>query len=51
MTVVLFATSGGSTVDKANKDFAASYPAIKWKPGKVLNDESKATVKTWVEGL
>ena len=30
-TVVLFATSGGSTVDKANKDFAASYPAIKRK--------------------
>ena len=50
-TVVLFATSGGSTVDKANKDFAASYPAINWKPGKTLNGASKAAIKTWVEGL
>ena len=50
-TVVLFATSGGSTVDKANKDFAASYPAINWKPGKTLNGASKAAIKVWVEGL
>ena len=50
-TVVLFATSGGSTVDKANKDFAASYPAINWKPGKTLNGTSKASIKVWVEGL
>ena len=50
-TVVLFATSGGSTVDKANKDFAASYPAINWKPGKTLNGTSKAAIKVWVEGL
>ena len=50
-TVILFATSGGSTVDKANKDFAASYPAINWKPGKTLNGASKAAIKVWVEGL
>lgn len=50
-TVVLFATSGGSTVDKANKDFAASYPAIKWKPGKTLNGTSKAALKAWLERL
>ena len=50
-TVILFATSGGSTVDKANKDFAASYPAINWKPGKTLNGASKAALKAWVEEL
>lgn len=50
-TVILFATSGGSTVDKANKDFAAAYPAINWKPGKTLNGTSKNSLKTWVEGL
>ena len=50
-TVILFATSGGSTVDKANKDFAAAYPAINWKPGKTLNGASKNSLKTWVEGL
>ena len=50
-TVILFATSGGSTVDKANKDFAAAYPAINWKPGKTLNGASKTSLKTWVETL
>jgi flavodoxin len=50
-TVILFATSGGSTVDKANKDFAAAYPAINWKPGKTLNGASKNSLKTWVETL
>lgn len=50
-TAILFATSGGSTVDKANKDFAAAYPSINWKPGKTLNGASKNSLKTWVEGL
>ena len=50
-TVILFATSGGSTIDKANKAFAAAYPAINWKPGKTLNGASKASLKAWVEGL
>ena len=50
-TVIFFATSGGSTIDKANKDFAAAYPKINWKAGKTLNYESKAEIKAWVEGL
>ena len=50
-TVIFFATSGGSTIDKANKDFAAAYPKINWKAGKTLNYESKEEMKTWVEGL
>ena len=50
-TVILFATSGGSTIDKANKDFSAAYPKINWKAGKTLNDASKADIKAWVEGL
>ena len=50
-TVIFFATSGGSSIDKANKDFAAAYPAIHWKPGKTLNGASKADIKAWVEGL
>ena len=50
-TVIFFATSGGSTIDKANRDFAAAYPKINWKAGKTLNSESKAEMKTWVEGL
>ena len=50
-TVIFFATSGGSSIDKANKDFAAAYPAINWKAGKTLNGTSKADIKAWVEGL
>ena len=50
-TVIFFATSGGSTIDKANKDFAAAYPKINWKAGKTLNGASKAVIKAWVEGL
>ena len=50
-TVIFFATSGGSTIDKANKDFAAAYPKINWKAGKTLNGASKADIKAWAEGL
>ena len=50
-TVIFFATSGGSSIDKANKDFAAAYPKINWKAGKTLNGVSKADIKVWVEGL
>ena len=50
-TVIFFATSGGSTIDKADKDFAAAYPKINWKAGKTLNGASKADIKAWVEGL
>lgn len=50
-TVILFATSGGSTLDKANTDFRTKYPDINWKDGKTLNEETKAQIKTWTEGL
>ena len=50
-TVIFFATSGGSTIDKANKDFAAAYPKINWKAGKTLNGASQADLKAWIEEL
>jgi len=49
--VVFFATSGGSTIDKANAQFKAQYPALKWTAGKVMNRASEADVKAWVESL
>ena len=49
--VVFFATSGGSTIDKANAQLKQQYPAIKWTAGKVLNRASDADVKAWVESL
>ena len=49
-TVIFFATSGGSSIDKANADFQKQYPEINWKAGKTLNSESKAEIKAWAEG-
>ena len=49
--VVFFATSGGSTIDKANAQFKEQYPAIKWTAGKVLNRATDEDVKAWVESL
>ena len=50
-TVVFFATSGGSSIDKANEDFKAAYPSINWKAGKTLNGASTADIKAWIDTL
>ncbi len=50
-TVVFFATSGGSTIDKANAEFKTAYPNIKWVDGKVLNRATLEDVKAWIESL
>ena len=40
-TVYLFATSGGSTIDKAVSDLQAAYPEINIKSGRLLNFAGK----------
>ena len=50
-TVVFFATSGGSNINKANKQFREQYEALDWKDGKVLNRATKADVEAWVKSL
>ena len=50
-TVIFFATSGGSSIDKANAEFKTQYPEINWKAGKTLNRATKAEIKAWVEEL
>jgi flavodoxin len=47
-TVFLFATSGSSDIDGADKQFHAQYPDINWKTGKLLNGASKKTLQDWV---
>ena len=47
-TVIFFATSGGSDVTGADKQFHAQYPAINWKAGKLLNNASKNELLEWV---
>ena len=49
--VVPFATSGGSTIDKACKDLKAAYPKVDWKEGKLLNRVSKQELEAWVKDL
>ena len=50
-TVIFFATSGGSSIDKANADFKKQYPEINWKAGKTLNAASREDIKAWVDSL
>ena len=46
-TIVPFATSGGSTIDKACKDLKAAYPQYKFGEGKLLNRIEKSEVEKW----
>ena len=48
-TVIPFATSGGSSIQKACADLEATYPEINWKEGKLLNRTSKGDLQKWVE--
>ncbi len=47
--LVPFATSGGSSIDKACEDLKRTYPELKWKEGKLLNHIDKAEVLKWCE--
>ena len=47
-TVIPFATSGGSTIDKACEDLKATYPNVKWGEGKLLNGATKDDLQQWV---
>ena len=50
-TVIPFATSGGSTIDKSAEDLKKAYPDLNWKEGKLLNGVSKEDMESWVKGL
>jgi hypothetical protein len=50
-TVIPFATSGSSGIEKACKDLKAAYPNINWKEGKLLNHASKKDIGDWVKTL
>ena len=47
-TVIFFATSGGSDVKGADKQFQTQYPDINWKTGKLLNSATKQVLQDWV---
>ena len=48
-TVRFFATSGGSDVAGADKQFQEQYPEINWKPGKLLNGATPEDLAAWVK--
>lgn len=50
-TVIPFATSGGSTIDKSAEDLKKAYPDLNWKEGKLLNGVSREDMEAWVKGL
>ena len=46
-TVIPFATSGGSTIEKACNDLKNAYPDINWGEGRLLNNATEAELKEW----
>ena len=48
-TLVPFATSGGSTIERACQDLKASYPDLTWKDGKLLNEINKEEILKWAD--
>lgn len=50
-TMIPFATSGGSTIDKSNADLKAAYPKLDWKPGRLLNSTSYSQLTDWKKQL
>ncbi len=49
--IVLFATSGSSTIDKSKKELKASYPKLNIIDAKLLNSTTDAELKTWTSGI
>lgn len=48
-TVIPFATSGGSTIEKACADLKAAYPDVNWQEGRLLNSPSRQDLEAWVK--
>ena len=50
-TVVPFATSGSSSIANRAATLKHTYPALKWKEGRLLNRTDEKTIRTWIEKL
>ena len=48
-TLIPFATSGSSSIQKACEDLKTAYPKLNWKEGKLLNKATKADIEEWVK--
>ncbi|EFI15974.1 flavodoxin [Bacteroidetes oral taxon 274 str. F0058] len=47
-TVIPFATSGGSTIRKAENDLKVTYPNVHWKAGLLMNNVSNNELLKWI---
>lgn len=47
--VIMFATSGSSSPDKAFEEFKAAYPEINWIEAKLLNNVTEEQLKSWID--
>ena len=50
-TIIPFATSGGTGIEKAAKDLKKSAPEADIKTGKLLNNTSKASIARWLSEI
>lgn len=50
-TIIPFATSGGSGIDKSITDLKKTYPDLIWKEGKLLNRINEKAIREWIDGL
>ena len=50
-TVIPFATSGGSDIDKACADLREAYPDVRWGKGRLLNGVTREVLQQWVAAL
>lgn len=48
-TILPFATSGGSTMEKAEEKLKTLYPDINWVQGKVLNHITDQELENWLK--
>lgn len=46
-TIMPFATSGGSTIEKSEQNLRAAYPDVKFGKGLLMNDVSDEEIKAW----
>lgn len=50
-TVIPFATSGSSGIDKSVTELKRAYSDLNWKKGKLLNRTDEKAIREWVKGF
>ena len=50
-TIILFATSGGSGLDKTESALKPCAPTAVWKGGRLVNGATEGSLKAWVASL